>query len=116
MTFRFRATFAGIGFGLIGLEPCPDVRAHVDVGNVDGHDFECGLRIEASGQHRFGDSVGILQNFLVRVGRADGRDDTFAHACDHGFLGGTADQLLQVRSHGHTRPNTQLDTVFGDSA
>ena len=29
-----RPGYPGIGFGLIGLEPCPDVLAHVDVGDV----------------------------------------------------------------------------------
>ena len=37
---------ARVGFGLIGLQSGADVLAHVDVGDVDRHDFERGLRIE----------------------------------------------------------------------
>ena len=47
---------AGIGLGLVGLQPGADVLADVDVGNVDRHDLEGRLRVEPAFQHRLGDA------------------------------------------------------------
>ena len=55
---RFRASLFCLGtrhsricFGLIGLESSADVFADVDVGDVDGNDFECGVSIQAATEY-----------------------------------------------------------------
>ena len=96
----WRAGHAGIGLGLIGLQPGADVVADVDIGDIDRHDFERRLRIELAGQHRLGNPVRVFEHDLVRFGRADRADDPFADAGDDRFLGGPADELIEVGPHG----------------
>ncbi len=105
-----------VGLGLIGLQSGADVLAHVDVGNVDRHDLKRRLGIQAAFEHRLRDAVGMLHHLQVAVGRADGRDDAFAHPRDDRLLGGPADQLLDVRANRHPSANLQLHAVFGDGA
>ena len=49
---RFLATWAfihaGIGLGLVGLQPGADVLPHVNIGDVDRHDREGRLRVQAA--------------------------------------------------------------------
>ncbi len=58
--------------------------------------------------------VGILQDEVVRLGRADRRDDPLAHPGDDGFLGGTADEPVDVRTDRHPSLHLQLDAILGD--
>ena len=47
--------------------------------------------------------------------RADRGDDAFTHTGQNGLLAGTADELLNVGTHGDTGLGYQLDTVLGHS-
>ena len=102
-----------VGVGLVHLELGADVLAHVDVGDVDGEDFEGGAAVEALGEDEFGDAVGVLEHLLVAGGAADGGDDAFAHAGEDGLLAGAADELLDVGAHGDTGFGDELDAVLG---
>ena len=97
--FGFGPGHAGVGLGLVGLEPGANVLSHLDPRNVDRHDPEGGLGIEARAQHRLGNPVGMFHHFEVAVGGADRRDDALAHPGDDRFLGRPADELFDVRSH-----------------
>ena len=60
-TFRTCPSDPRIGLGLIGLQASSDVVPHVDVGDIDRDDFECGLRIEPPSQELPWKSVRILK-------------------------------------------------------
>ena len=89
-----------VGFGAIRGELCAEVLADVDVGDVNGENLESRVRIESLAQDGFGDRVGVFQDVFVIDCRADRVDDSFADAGDDGFLGGSADEALDVGSHG----------------
>ena len=67
--FRLGACHARVGLGLVRLQAGTDVLADVDVGDVDRHDRERRVGIEAARQHGPRDPIGILQHFQVRVRR-----------------------------------------------
>src|SRR3972149_5105973 len=54
--------------GLVDLELCADVLAHVHVGDVDGQDLVGGSRIQPRGQDMLGDVIRVLQHVLVARG------------------------------------------------
>ena len=56
---------------------------------------------------------GFSSTSIVRVGRADGADDAFAHPGDDRLFGGSADQLIQIGPHRHAGFDLELDAVFG---
>ena len=58
---------------------------------------------------------GILEDFLVIDGRADGADDAFADARDDRRLARTADIAVEVRAHGDPRFDVELDAVLRDA-
>ena len=60
--------------------------AHVDLGHVDRHDLERGLRIERVLQHGLRDQVGVGQHVGMMLGAADGLDDALADAGDDRLL------------------------------
>ena len=64
-TFGIRPGHACVCLGLIRLKAGTDVVAHVDIGNIDRHDFERRLRIESPGEHGLGDAIGIFQHVAV---------------------------------------------------
>ena len=101
--FRLRLGDALVGIGLFGLQFGADVFAHVHVGDVDGENLKRGAAIEAFGQNGLGNAVGIFQHFFVGGGRADGADDAFADARDDRFLGGAADEAIEIRAHRDAR-------------
>ena len=90
------------------LQCSPDI----NVCNINGNDFEGGLRIKTFCQYSFADDVGFSRtpcDFLP----------TRWHQCLHppckdGFFGCTTDQLLQVCTHRNSGFDLQLNAVFGD--
>ena len=92
-----------------------DVLAHVHVGDVDGEDFERGVAVERLVQNGLGNAVGVFQHVLVAVGRTDGGDDAFADARDDGFLGGAADEAIEIGAHGDAGLGFDDDAVLGDA-
>ncbi len=103
-----------VGFGLFGLEFGTDVVADIDVGDVDGEDFEGGASIDAFAEDEFGDGVWVFEDVFVGVGGADAGDDAFADAGDDSFLGGTADEAFEVGADGDTGADAEGDAIFGD--
>src|SRR5690606_12895150 len=91
-----------------------DVFADVDIGDIDGKDFEGRAGVEAALKHGARDHVRILKYFLVRGRRTDGRHNTFADARDDRFLGRTADEAVDVGAHGHAGACFDLNAVHGD--
>jgi len=57
---------AFVCFGLFGLQFRADVIAHVNVGYVDGENFERRIAVEPFGQNCLGKCDRILQHFLCR--------------------------------------------------
>ena len=57
----------------------------------------------AFAEHGLGDAVGVFEHVLVGIGGADGADDAFADAGDDGFLGGAADEAVEVGADGDAR-------------
>ena len=117
-----RATLLGlslcdilVGLSLIHLELGTDVLTYVDVGYIDGEDFECRTVVETLAEHQFGDAVGVLEYLLVALGRTDGTNDTLAYAGQHRILAGTTDQLADIGTYGHTGLSDQLDTILSHS-
>ena len=102
-----------VGLGLQGLEVGADVVADVDVGDVDREDLVGGAGVEPLLEHALGDRVGLLQHLQVRLGRADGVDDALADPGDDRFVGGPADQAVEVGPHRHLRLDLELDAVLG---
>ncbi len=106
---------ARVGLGLERLEVGTDVVAHVDVGDVDREDLVGRPGVEALLEHSLGDRVGLLEDLLVGVGRADGIDDALADARDDRLVGRTADQAVEVGPDGHLRLDLELNAVLGDA-
>ena len=104
---------ARVGLGLIGLQAGSHVVAHVDVGDVDRHNVERGLRIEALVEHRLRDQHRVGQHLFVRLARPDRRHNPLAHAGDDCLFGRPANQLIQIGAHGHPGSRPQLNSVFG---
>ena len=84
----------------------------VDLGHVDRHDLERGLRIERVLQHGLRDQVGIGQHVGVVLGAADGLDDALADAGDDRLLGGAADQAVELGPHRDAGPGLELNAVL----
>ena len=103
-----------IGFGLIGLQLGTDVFAYVNIGDIDGEDFESRTRIQPLFQHRPGNEIGILQHLFVRPRRADGGNYALADARDDRLLPSTANQPVDIGAHRHPAQGLDLDAVFGD--
>ncbi len=105
----------GIGLGLQRLEVGADVVAHVDVGDVDREDLVGRAGVESLLQHALGDRVGLFEDLVVRVGRADRVDDPLADPRDDRLVGGAADQAVDVRPDGDLGLHLELDAVLGDA-
>ena len=103
-----------VGFGLVCLEFCTDVVAHIHVGDVDGEDFVGGARVEALVEYGFGNHVGIFEYVFVGFCGADGGDNAFAHAGHDGFFTCTADQAFYVGANCDARGGFDLYAVFGN--
>lgn len=102
-----------VGFGLTFLEGGTDVLSDIDVGDIDGEDFEGGVGVETFFQHPLGDVVGIFQHILVTLGGADGGDDAFVDPCDDGLFGGAPHEAIKIGAHGHPGAGAELDAVAG---
>ena len=89
--------------------------ADVDLGHVDRHDLERGLRIERILQHGLRNQVRVGQHVGVMLGRADGLDDALADAGDDGLLRGPADQAIELGPHGDAGPGLELNAVLADA-
>ncbi len=59
---------AQVGRGLVRLKVSADVGAHVDFGDVNGHDLEGGLRVEGVVQHGLRNQVGVRQHVCMVFG------------------------------------------------
>ena len=95
------------------MQPGADIGTHVDVGDVDRDNLKGSVGVEPTGQHCLGDHVGVFQNVGMLFGRADRRDDPLPHPRDDRFLGGPADELVEVGAHRDAGPHLELDAVFG---
>ena len=112
--FGFGLCDAKVGRGLFRCEFRTDVLAGFQVRNVDRHDLERGLRVEARVQHSLRNDARIREDFAVIDRRADRLDDTFADAGDDRFFGGTADEAFEFRSHRDAGFGQQLNAVLAD--
>ena len=102
-----------VGIGLIHLEGSTDVLAYVDVGDVDGENFEGRTCVKPLAEHELRDGVGVLEHGLVAFARADGRNDAFAYTSQHRVFACTTHQLADVGTNRHARLGDELDAVLG---
>ena len=78
-----------VSVSLVYLQGSSDVPTYIDVGNINGKDFESSTCIQSFTQHELGDGVGILEYRFVVFGRTDGGNDTFAYTSQYGVFTGT---------------------------
>ena len=90
-TFGLRSCYTGVCFSLIRLQSRANVFPDVNIGDVDGDDFEGGLSIESTPQNSLGDHVRIFENVLMRLRGSNGSDDAFAHTGNHSIFSRTTD-------------------------
>ena len=88
--------------------------ADIHVGDIDREDLESRSGVEAFLQHQSRNRIGIFEHFLVRAGRADRGDDALPDPGEDGLLPCAADQLPDIRAHGHPGFGDELNAVFGD--
>ena len=100
-------------FCLFGLEAGTDVVGDINIGDVDGKDFEGGAGVDSFLQNKTGDGIGILEDFFVGAGRTDGGDDAFSDSGNDGFLSGTTDEAFEVGADGDAGADVDRDSVFG---
>ena len=62
---------------------------YIDVGNINGKNFEGSTGIQSLTQHKFGDGVGVFEYRFVVFGGTDGGDNTFAYTGQYGVFTGT---------------------------
>ena len=104
-----------VRLGLLRLQLGADVRADVDVGDVDREDLEGRARVESLREHVLRDDVGALQDVGVGLRRADRADDALADARQDRLLARAADQALDVRANRDARLGQDLDAVLRDA-
>jgi hypothetical protein len=99
----------GLGCLEVGTDVVPDVdRRDVDRQDVKGRPCVQPLAQDTPRDRR------VLQDELVRGGRADGGDDALADPGDDRLLGGPADRPVEVDPHRHAGLDPELDAVLGD--
>ena len=69
--FSQRTSDSHICLGLIGSQSRADIVSHVNICDIDRHDFKSGMSIKSAVEYRARNSVGVFQNFQVRRGGTD---------------------------------------------
>ena len=113
----FRASLRNlfVCFRLIGLELGADISSDVHIGDIDGQNLKRRPGIEPFAQDGTGNVIRIFQDVRMALRRAAGRDDAFADARNDGCFPRAADETIDIRPHGHPRPDFELNSVLGDS-
>lgn len=103
-----------IGFGLLGLEAGSDVVSDIDIGDIDGKDFERGGGIDSFFENEARDGVGIFQDTFIGRGGADGGHNAFADTGNDGLFSRTSDEAVEVSADGDSGADVDGDPVFSD--
>ena len=103
---------AFISFCLISHQSSTNVTTYVYVRNINGQNLKGSTSVQAFFQYSLRNIIRVLQNVSMFFGRTYISYDTFANAGDNGSFACTANQSVDISTHGNTSLNFKFDTVL----